>query len=175
MNENHALAVLKDLLEERGVPLWLTDFALNREYVYATLKKARCKCPRAGRKNAYHDPGCLLGRLLLAAGGPVEVEIQRNLAHDLAFRESSEYWKRYWTEEMSDAVARLRQGEFRSGQRRVHDPLAFDSKVISGLKHAGVIETDHNGWIRIPRSINACGQCTAVGPMPHYPGCYGGP
>ena len=181
MSEKRAMAVLQDLLLERGHDLWLTDFALNREHVYSILKKAKCKCPgqyvsaQKRAQNANHDPGCLVGRLLRAAGGAVEIQIQRNLAHARALREHSEYWGRYWTPGMSDAVARLRQGEHRGGQRVSHDPESFDPKVLSGLKHAGVVEIEQGtGWIRIPRDINACGQCTAVGPMPHYPGCYGG-
>lgn len=159
------------------MPAWLTEFAIHRTFLYNTLKTARCKCSGHGQKKrpqAYHSPYCTLGQLLLAVGGEPEAAYQRDLGHQLAFGEGSEYWKRYWTQEMSDAVAQLRQGEFRDGPRVAYDPVMFSPRVLTMLRHAGILENErHTGWIRIPRHVNACGQCTAVGPMPHYPGCQG--
>lgn len=180
VEDKAAIRVLSDYLLDHGVPSWLTEFATHQAFVYNTLKTAKCKCSgqnvsaRKRARNAHHEPSCTLGQLLRAIGGEAEIKLQCHLGHEQALREGSEYWRRYWTQGMSDAVARLRQGEHQPGHRTAHDPASFDPQVLTGLRHAGVLEIErHRGFIRIPRSLNACGTCIAVGPMPHYPGCPG--
>jgi hypothetical protein len=93
MNESDALAVLKDLLEERNQS-WIAKIVDKRGLLYETLLLLEvdsrrtpysCRCPTFSRSGkVIHDVKCSLSILLLAIGGAEEVERQSLFAWRVA-------------------------------------------------------------------------------------------
>lgn len=164
-------SVLGDLLLEKGIPPWAHIFLEHQSDVYAILLRASCSCAvpsldiRAVVVSDYHKPGCLLGKLLLASGGQLEIDRQ-NQAGLVEALEDPTYWKTRWTLAMSDIVGRLRRRDASLMECEV------DSRPLRELIRAQVVRVQRpDGFLSLNPRMRPCGVCASVGPMPHYPGC----